>query len=151
MLIGSLYSVAGEVVFYSPNLYNRYNKICIAVEEGAEALDVFGNIMSKEGALASLYAMSSQRGNSLLEQAYANITLAPLIISIVRAQLISNSDGVSVMSKLSSATAMVQCGMFYTASLLLENMVEDEVLTRELLDRWVQMLRSADSLPEGAC
>jgi hypothetical protein len=147
--ISKLFSVGGTVVFYSPKSYENKGVIYERILSGEEALDINGQVMSTEEASRHLFMSVRSIDSDPLEQMYANVLLAPKLISLVRTQLPSCEEPLTTITKLSSIIALISCGMFYTAATVLTAMEADTTLTRALLDRWAAMLLSANAVTDG--
>ena len=147
--ISKLFSVGGTVVFYSPKNYENKGIIYDRILKGEKAIDIDDKVMSVEEASRHLFMSVRYLDSDPLEQMYANVLLAPKLISLVRTQLPSCEEPLITITRLSSIIALISCGMFYTASTVLSSMEADSTLTRALLDRWAAMLLSSNAVTDG--
>ena len=147
--ISKLFSVGGTIVFYSPKNYENKGIIYDSILKGEEALDINGEVMGVEEASRHLFMSVRSIDSDPLEQMYANVILAPKLISLVRTQLPSCEEPLTTITRLASVIALISCGMFYTAANVLTAMEADTTLTRALLDRWTAMLLSANAVTDG--
>ena len=150
-MISTLYKIDNEVVFYSPTLQPRMGELCTKLLTGeSTGYDHNGNIIDIPTSATYCQLICGRYiGNDIVNKIYANVILAPVILSIVRSDMINLpvEQGLSVLTKMKDVVDAVTNGMFNSASQLLLYKVEpDEYLTRQRLDLYASMLISADAI-----
>lgn len=150
-MISILYKIDNEVVFYSPILQQRMGELCTKLLTGeSTGYDHNGNVITIPTAATYLQLICGRYiGTDIVNKIYANVSLAPIILSIVRADMINLpvEQGLAILTKLKDVVDAVTNGMFNSASQLLLYKIEpDEYLTRERLDLYASMLISADAI-----
>lgn len=149
MRISKLYKIDDEVVFYkvgNNKIRNEvYNKI---LNEEVVCLDTDGKELSPD--IASQYWLIMCDYNhipsDIESSVYRNISLYPIITSIVRANMIKESNALENMTKLSNVIVSIQIGLFSEAADILSNMERDTVFTEERLTIWENMLRASNTV-----
>lgn len=150
-MISMLYKIGDEVVFYSPSLNSRRTELYQGLLDGSIiGTDCDGIALPVQEAVNCLCTLCDRViGVKMVDKILANITLAPVIVSIVRAEMINLpvDQGTAVLTKLLPVINALNSGMFNTASQMLKYTITvDEFLTRERLDRYASMLISADAI-----
>lgn len=149
MFISKLYKIDNEVVFYSPKLTavrdSYYNDLISGNKIG---YDVNGNTLSanEAGALFMQIRDYKQSPPTLADQIYRNMSLANVVIAVVKEELITTSAPLVYLDKLSTVIALLQTGSFDTAAVQLLAMIPDDVITDEQLQRWASYCTSADAI-----
>lgn len=147
-MISKIYKIEDEVVFYSPTLNARRTELFSGLSVGTiKAYGAMGNEIPKDDALIYLSIICDRKtGTTTVDQIYANIQLAPVVIAVVREDLLQYPGGEATFMKLAPIVSMLQVGLFFTASQAIKSVTPDEILTQERLDRWSAMLISADAI-----
>lgn len=92
---------------------------------------------------------------NISSQVVLNIEISKYIIAIVRANMINTSlselglSGAALLNKLSGVVGAIQLGMFKEASQLLLSLEFDNYLTSERLNRYSNLVLSADAINYG--
>lgn len=147
-MISNLYKIGEEIVFYSPSLNSRRTELYQGLLDGSLiGYDSLNNVMSATQAVDGLCTICDRfTGSNNLDKIYANISLAPTIIAVVRNELISYPQGMALIGKLADVIPMLYVGMFNTASETILQITPDEIITIERLNKWSSMLVSADAI-----
>jgi len=150
MKISNLYKIGSEVVYYSTSLNtNRQTTYQALLNGEVVGIDTDGEVMSAEDASNDFLLMADYAPAGVLtplSQIERNMDVGKFIIIAVRSAIVENPDGVSTLQKLSSIVLAVQIGMLHTASMMIEAVEPDDVLTVDRLTRWKEMLVSADAI-----
>ena len=156
----TLYKIDSSVAFYCIGL--DYPTLRTQLESGASTgYDLNGNAMSPYEAVASLGVMSARAfgfsagvtGSPLSEYVASNISLSPVIVSIVREEMIAVSltalglNALTMMNKLTPVIMAIQIGMFAEAAYILQNTATDAFLTTDRIAKYVSLLVSCNAIP----
>lgn len=151
-----LYKLDTTVIYYDSKL--DFTTIRGQLEDGSQkGYDLHGNELTPYDAIKALTSMSSRRiGETISENITSNIQLSPILIAVVRDEMISTSlsalglSATSMLSKLSGVIGAIQVGMFKEAALMLRHsVVVDAFLTRERLDLYATLLETSDALAQN--
>lgn len=153
MKILTLLKAGADPVFYSleSSIYNRRTEIYNGLADGSiVAENCFGETMDPASAASDFVSMLDYYyPNNRIEKIFRNLTLSPVIISIVREEIFKagDLDPLVYLSKLSTLVDLVNLGLFWTAvEKEIPALIRDSFLTEERLGRWSLMLSTADAL-----
>lgn len=147
-----LYKIDGAVVFYGTNLDPS---VSLELNEGTKiGYGLEGEAMVGEYARQQYFSYCDRTlGQNCSEQVKANIAMAPVLVSIVREEMISVSlsalglSALTMMNKLSPVIMAIQIGMFEEAVYILQNMATDAFLTTDRIAKYVSLLVSCNAIP----
>ena len=150
-----LYKIDTDIVFYKMSL--DFSNEIIELNKGSKiGYDLYGNAMSSYDAVSALYIMSDHKiGKTVAESIQANINLAPILISIVRNDMISVTltdlglTATGMLIKLAGIVGAIQVGMFVEAAQMLLATTPDGFLTNTRLSLYASILASADALAQN--
>lgn len=142
-----------EVLFYKPFINSRRNEIYNKIINGdVVAYDILNSSIEDvdEAGTMFLNMIDLIENNPLTWIACneRNMRIAFIIISIVRYELKDHENGIDYLNKLSPAIDIIQVGMFNDASNYILSLIPDDIITDEQLNRWSNLLLSANSLVE---
>lgn len=153
MSISTLFSIDGEVVFYSPTIHLRryefWNKL-LAGE--VQAVDIWGNVMQRPSgsiAFATICDRAAAIGHLKADAILANVLMYPILTALIRSELdgLSLEYGAGVLQKMSGVLTTLAAGMFTLAAGMIQALEPDEFLTEERIRRYATMVNSCNACP----
>jgi hypothetical protein len=151
MSISTLFSIDGDVVFYSPSISDRRHELWNRLLSGdAKAVNIWGFAMSPLESSVAFETICNRRiGPTLADKILANIYMYPILTSLIRSELdeLPIELGGQVLEKLSSVLTALAAGMFTFANSQLTTLPADEFLTAERIKRYSTMIHSCNACP----
>lgn len=152
MLISRLWKVDDESVYYKSDLVEVRQQYYAGLVDGTmTGYATDGTVMDADEASQAFLLMCDymQEPLTTTEQIYRNITLVPTILAAVRTELVNVPDGYVYYARLDDIIKVMQSGGFDTAGDMLLAMIPDDVITTAQLERWADMLHTADAIVVG--
>lgn len=116
----------------------------------ALTVDIISEILSQSNTVRSMQTLAVNDLDKFGSQSAWNIYIAPLVISSVRADVLYSDIGDDtvehILTTLQPVIYYTQLGMFHEASLLLRVTPPTPFLTRAKLDRYADMLTTANAI-----
>ena len=150
MNMARLYKIDNNIVFYSLKLGSVRQEYYEGLNREINPMIGYatnGTEMEAKDAIKDLVLMADLSiPSTRIEKIHRNSVLAPIMITLVKEEIVDYPDGLVYLSKLESAIGALQTGSFNTASIILLSLEPDTVLTEERLSRWSDLCLSADAL-----